>query len=116
MAKLGSDVSNNGLGGITEFDVSIQVHLGVYGRVKAVEASAGIAKAYFDELTNTGFEGWEGIDSLDAVLEMFVHTIDLLIILFEKVAGVGSGYGIFRVAMCLLPGWKIHIPVIVSAW
>jgi len=47
------------LGGGTEFVTSVQVHLGAYVRVKAVEASICIAKAYLDELTSVYLEDQE---------------------------------------------------------
>jgi len=59
MVKPGDNVSNGRFGGVPEFAMSIQVHLGECDRVNAAEASAGIAKAYLDELTSIGLEGWE---------------------------------------------------------
>ena len=102
--KLGGNVRHDRLGGIVYFTARVQVHLGLYGKVKASEASAGIAEAYIDEITSTGLENQGWLDGLDAVIVVFAHTIGVAIVLFEEVAGVGSGSGVIRVSSFLSPG------------
>jgi len=92
------------------------VHLGACSRVRETESSAIIAESYLNELTSTGLEGPEWLDSLDAVLVEFAHTVGVAVVLSEYIDGIGSGSGIFRVARFLLPGWVSNLPVIASAW
>ena len=116
MSKPGDDVGNGRLRCIAELIASIQVHLGAYDQVNAVETSACAAKTYLDVLTGTGLEGWEGLNILDEVFVAFAQTVCVPWILHQEIADVGLGSGSFRVAMLLTPGWGRNLRVIANAW